>query len=199
MRRTTILGYNLQKQSARRGLVIAVYALLTLLLVAGWFLDRLQTTGLYIYFAAFLVNYFVFGGYGPSGLIKPFSGKAAHNPPMPSSLIELELRMAGATIEPNPDDYRNDERETARRDRVHYQAYQAIVVLFCPIWLIAMWQNRPPHFVQPALLPALLYVLVLPIILLAITLPQAILLWTEPDLEPDPAEPSAQTAVKLIP
>jgi hypothetical protein len=198
MRRTTILGYNMQTQSARRGLVISVYALLTALVVGAWLLDHLQTTSVYIYFAAFFINYFVFGGYGPSGLIKPFTGKAPRNQPIPSSLIELELRMAGARVEPDPDDYRNDERDLARRDRVHYQAYQAVTLLFCPIWLFSMWEIHPPRFIPAALLPILLYLVVLPAILLAITLPQAILLWTEPDLVPDPQEPSAQTAFKAI-
>jgi hypothetical protein len=34
----------------------------------------------------------------------------------------------------------------------------------------------------------LLYLIVLPMILLAITLPQAIILWTEPDMVPEPDE-----------
>ena len=184
MRRTTILGYDMQRQSARRGLVIAVYALLAVLLIGGWFFDHLQVTGVYIYFAAFFINYFVLGGYGPSGLIKPFTGKGPRTQPIPSNLVELELYTAG-NLARNPDEYRNDERELQRRDRAHYQAWQAVVVLFCPIWLIAIWQNRPPHFIPARILPAMLYLFVLPAILLAVTLPQAILLWTEPDLDSD--------------
>lgn len=185
MRRTTVLGINMETRSARRRLVVAVYVLLFLLGLGGWFLDHLRTTGVYFYFAAFLINYVAFGGYSPGGLIKPFSGKVPRNAPIPSSLVELELRMAGAPIERDANEYRNDERELARRDRVHYQAYQAVIVLFCPIWLIAIWENHPPHFIPPGLLPMLLYVIVLPAIALAITLPQAILLWSEPDFVDD--------------
>jgi hypothetical protein len=195
MRRTTILGYDMQRQSARRGLVIAVYSLLAALLTGGWFLDHLQTTGIYVYFAVFFINYFVLGGYGSSGLIKPFTGKGPRTQPAPSNLVELELYAAG-NLARNPDEYRNDERELQRRDRVHYQAWQAVVVLFCPIWLIAIWQNHPPRFIPAGLLPSLLYLFVLPAILIAVTLPQAILLWTEPDLDPQ-TEPAPEPAPAL--
>lgn len=191
MRSTTVLGFNMETQTARRRLVLAVYALLTLLVAAGWFLDHLRTTGIYVYFAAIFINYVAFGGYSSGGLIKPFSGKGPRNAPLPSSLLELELRVAGAPLDRDSSEYRNDEREIARRDRVHYQAYQAVILLLCPIWLVATWENHPPHFISAPLLPILLYLIALPAILLAITLPQAILLWTEPDLAPDPEDESA--------
>jgi len=187
MRRTTVLGFNMEKQSARRRLVVAVYTLLAALVAAGWLLDRFHESGIYIYFAAFFLNYFVFGGYGPSGMVKPFNGKGPRTQPLPSGLIELELYATGNLAQP-PSPCRNDERELQRRDRVHYQAYQGITVLLALIWILAMWENHPPHFIPEGLLPALLYLVVLPAILLAITLPQAIILWTEPDLAPEPED-----------
>ena len=184
MRNKAIFGFSMEKQSSRRRLVVAAYALLGSMVVAGWFLDRLNDTGVYVYLVAFAINYSIFGGYGPSGLIKPFSGAPNRNRTIPSSLVELQLAVAG--YRPASDaGYRNDERELQRRDRVHYQAYQAICALLAAVWIIAMWEVHPPRFIPPHLLPILLYPVVLPIILLAITLPQAILLWTEPDLEPD--------------
>lgn len=193
MRRTTVFGIPMQTRTARRRLVVSVYAGLALLVAAGWGLDRLQTTGVYVYFAAYFIGSFVFGGYGPSGLIKPFNGRGPRVQPMPSSLVELQLRMTGALERPDPDAYRNDEREMGRRDRVHYQAYQAICVLLAAIWFLALWELHPPRFVPAGLLPVLLYLIALPGVLLAITLPQAILLWTEPDLEVE-AEPDLRTA-----
>jgi hypothetical protein len=191
MRRTTVFGYNMQKQIARRRLIVAVYALLALLLVAGWFLDHLHVSGFYIYFAGYFLSYFVLGGYGPRGLIKPFHGRGPRTQPMPSNLVELELRYYGNLPAADPDEYRNDERELQRRDRVHYQAYQAICVLLAGIWLLATWTLHPPRFMPAGLLPVLLYFIVLPAILLAITLPQAILLWTEPDLATETEDDSA--------
>lgn len=185
MRRTTVLGFNMAKQAARRRLVAATYTLLGLLVATGWLLDRFQASGIYIYFAAYFISYFVFGGYGPSGLIKPFNGRAPRVQPMPANLMELELRATGNLDNPNPAQYRNDEREVERRDRVHYQAYQSICVLLALIWFLAMGELHPPRWIPAGLLPMLLYLVALPAVLLAITLPQAILLWTEPDLEPD--------------
>lgn len=190
MRKTRLFGHDMSRQATRRRLVVSAYALLAVLVAAGWRLDRFHSTGAYVYFTAYFISYFVFGGYGSSGLIKPFNGKGPRVQPMPSNLVELQLRATGALEHPDPDEYRNDERELARRDRVHYQAYQGICGLLALIWFLAMWELHPPHFLPAGLLPILLYLLALPGVLLAITLPQAILLWTEPDLEPDAAADS---------
>jgi hypothetical protein len=192
MRNKRVFGLSMESRNNRRRLVVAAYALLALLAIGGWFLDRLNDTGVYAYLAAFFINYYIFGGYGPSGLIKPFSNKSQHNKPIPTSLVELQLAVAGYRSVTDGTD-RNDERELQRRDRVHYQAYQAICVLLAVIWILAMWETHPPRFIPARLLPMLLYPVVLPIILLAITLPQAILLWTEPDMDVE-ADEEAQTA-----
>jgi hypothetical protein len=192
MRSTTVLGFNMQGQQSRRRLVIAVYALLAAAMVAGWFLDRFRATGsIYVYFVALFINWKIFGGYGTAGLVKPFTGKGPRNQPMPSDLVELALYSTGSLPSTLAPEYRNDEREVARRDRVHYQAYQVIAILLCPIWFIAHWELHPRRFVPAGLLPILLYCIALPAILLAVTLPQAIILWTEPD---SIAELDAETA-----
>lgn len=193
MRSTTILGFKMEKQSARRSLVVAVYLLLAILVVAGWFLDRLLETGVYIFWAAFFLNYFVLGGYGPEGLVKPFTGTGFRHRPVPSNLVELELYATG-NLQNSPSEYRNDERELRRRDHVHYQAYQALCVLLAGIWLISVWTLHPPRFIPAGLLPILLYLVVFPVILIALTLPQSIVLWTEPDLDPgSEVEPAPAT------
>lgn len=172
----------MEKRTARRRLVVAVYAGLALMIAGGWFLDHLRTSGFYVYWAAILINWRVFGGYGNSGLIKPFSGRAPRQSG-PSSLLELELYRYGNLAGPDEAKYRNDEREVLRRDRVHYQAYQWIIVLLAVIWLLATWQNDPPRFLSAGMMAMMLYLVIVPVIVLAITLPQAILLWTEPDVE----------------
>jgi hypothetical protein len=185
MRKTTVLGYNMERQTSRRRLVVAVYAILIVLIAIGWFVDRLKVSGYYLYFAALFLNWRVLGGYGTEGLVKPFTGKGPSNQPMPSDLTELQLYAAGNLVSGFPNEYRNDERELQRRDRVHYQADQWICGLLAIIWFFSNWELHPPHFVPAGLLPILLTLFVLPAILLAITLPQAILLWTEPDILPD--------------
>jgi len=195
MRKTTLFGFNMERRPNRRRLVVVVYAVLSVLLVGGWYLDRFGLTGsVYVYFIAMFLNWKVLGGYGPKGLVKPFTGEGPSVQPMPSNLVELELYAAGNLPGAGPDEYRNDERELARRDRVHYQAYQVVALLLCPIWFIAQWEVRPPRFVPAGLLPMLLEWIALPAVLLAVTLPQAIILWTEPDVAADFEEEPALTA-----
>ncbi|MGB6134924.1 MAG: hypothetical protein WBG54_24320 [Acidobacteriaceae bacterium] len=196
MRKTTVFGYNMEKQASRRRLVAVVYAVLALSMAGCWFIDRLHVSSFYLYFfVLFFVNQKIFGGYGVQGLVKPFTGKGPRNAPMPSNLVELQLRLTGALPTPDPNPYRNDERELMRRDRAHYQAYQGIAVLLAFMWFLASWDLHPPRFIPPGLLPILLYCIALPAVLLAITLPQAIILWTEPDLAPD-REEEAHSAVQ---
>jgi hypothetical protein len=85
---------------------------------------------------------------------------------------------------------RGDERETHRRDHAHFRAYYflgygLIAALFAGYF-------KGPNPITPLLPPALQqFLLQLPYIVLVatgmlyLTLPQAILLWTEPDMEPD--------------
>ena len=85
---------------------------------------------------------------------------------------------------------RGDERETYRRDHAHYLAYYSlgyglIAALFASYF-------RGPNPITPRLPLALQgFLMLLPYIILGgtgilyITLPQAILLWTEPDMEAD--------------
>lgn len=179
MRKTKVFGLSMETRSARRRLVVVVYALLAALLAGGWFLDQFHVTGPYLYYAAWFIGYFVFGGVGPRGLIKPFTGKGPRNQPMPSNLMELHLAATGALPRPEPSEYRNDERELHLRDRAHYRAYGVLFTVFAPIWLIALWT---PRLISPALALHLVLLLATAGFLMAITLPQAIILWTEPDM-----------------
>lgn len=189
MDRTAVLGFNMERQSARRRLVVIVYGLLGLSLAGCWFIDRLHVSAFYLYLVVVLfVNQRILGGYGARGLLKPFHGKGPRNQPMPSNLMELELYRYGNLDRGSDEDYRNDERELARRDRVHYQAYQGICALLALMWLLASWGLHPPRFLPAGLLPVALYCVAMPAVLLAITLPQAILLWTEPDFEAQPRD-----------
>ncbi|HEU5351356.1 MAG TPA: hypothetical protein VFU55_07140 [Terracidiphilus sp.] len=83
---------------------------------------------------------------------------------------------------------RGDERETHRRDHAHYVAYYALLYLL--IAELVMGNYRGPNPISPHL-PVVLhaflaqspYFLFLATLFLYLTLPQAILLWTEPDME----------------
>jgi hypothetical protein len=59
----TLFDHDMTKQASRRRLVVLIYASLAALLAAGWFVDRLNTSGICVCFAAMFVNLRIFGGY----------------------------------------------------------------------------------------------------------------------------------------
>ena len=172
-------------QARRRTLVILIYAALALLMAGLFLADRWRTTGYYLVFATMLINRLFLGGYDFGGLIRPFNGKAPRRNDQPPPFLLLALRV----YQPPPPDasYRSDERELQQRDRAHYTAYQAITVVLMPLWLLSQWSTFTPRLlahipISPSLF---IYGLVLATIIVALTLPQSILLWSEPDMEPN--------------
>jgi hypothetical protein len=94
------------------------------------------------------------------------------------------------------DHLRLDEHDIAARDRAHYLAYSALrwpaiaAALLGGIFLM----DASPEKVAHALLIASV-----PVAALFFSLPQAILLWSEPDMEPDPEDPAPQSAISDAP
>jgi hypothetical protein len=83
----------------------------------------------------------------------------------------------------------NDERELAARDRAHYQAYGWVLISFFFILWIGVWlPELTRNNMSPAQLLYLIQSLACGAWALALTLPQAILLWTEPDIESEKDE-----------
>jgi hypothetical protein len=169
----------------RRALVLSIYAGLSVLMAALWSVDRWHTSGVYMIFATFLVNRLFLGGYNSGGLIKPFSGKAPwRSPYRETPFLMLALRVYQPL--PGENEYRSDEREMHLRNRAHYQAYKVLTIALTLLWLLADWKMKVPRLLawMHVSVDGLLYALVLMAIVAALTLPQAILLWTEPDMEP---------------
>ena len=181
-----LLGRHIDMASRahRRALVVSIYAAFALLMSLFWMLDHWRVTGVYMIFATILINRLVLGGYNTGGLIKPFNGKAPRSANVPPPFLLLALRM----YEPSLGNaaYANDERELRQRDRAHYSAYQALAVSLALLWLIADWKLTAPRLFNwiPVSADTLLYGFVLAAVVVAQTLPQAILLWTEPDMDP---------------
>ena len=167
----------------RQALVVLIYVGLAALMTGLWFIDRWHASGYWMIFASLFVSRIFLGGQTTGGLIKPFSGKGPRSSPRAPSLLALGLRL----YDPRPEErvYENDERELRQRDRVHYWAYQALVVALLGIWLLTSLKINAPRLAGLLHVSAgrLLYGLVLATIIVSVTLPQAILLWTEPDME----------------
>ena len=87
--------------------------------------------------------------------------------------------------EPEENEYRNDERELALRNRAFYSAYTPITVFIALLWLLMNFRDHIPRLLERFSVPidGLLYGLATAAAIAAVTLPQAILLWTEPDIE----------------
>jgi hypothetical protein len=152
-------------------------------MAALYWLDGWRTTGYYLVFATFAVNRLFLGGYNFGGLIKPFSGKPPHRLDDPPPFLLLALRVYHPQQARN--EYRSDERELEQRDRAHYKAYKALVSFLAILWLISGWSTFAPRlFAWLPISPAVVvYGMVLAAVVAALTLPQAILLWTEPNME----------------
>jgi hypothetical protein len=71
-----------------------------------------------------------------------------------------------------------DEREVAVRNAAYFEAYRALAM-----YSIALWLAWPPIFLLSASTAVrVLLLLTMPLLAMALTLPQAVVLWTEPDV-----------------
>ena len=169
----------------RRTLVVLIYAGLAVLMTGLWLADGWRTSSVWMILASILVNRLILGGYAFGGLIKPFTGRAPARPVEPPPFLVLGLRLYQP--EPGEREFRNDERELRQRDHAHYLAYQVLAVSLIVVWFMAKMRLSVPGLFGFLPMPAdlLVYGMILAIVVAVLTLPQAILLWTEPDMEPE--------------
>jgi len=187
-----ILGrrISMAHQSRRRALVVILYAALAILMVVLFVSTGWRGTGGFVIWAAIFACRFFLGGYYSGGLVKPFNGKAPKQHVMPPSLLALKLRVYQAVPAGDDSAWRSDERELHQRDHAHYLAFQAIGAVICVPMLIASMRLIRPSLMSWIPMPpdAMYYGLTLVALILFLTLPQAILLWTEPDMEEENQE-----------
>ena len=186
-----VLGrhFDMARQEDRRKLVVAIYVVLAVVMAALGWVDTWRGSGYYLVFLAVIINHFLLGGYGRSGLVRPFDGKAPRETNMPSPLIPLGLYLRLTSTLPEGD-WRSDERETVLRGSAHYQAYQWMSAAMGVLWLLSGWATEKSLAfpILHAVAETILYPVVLASVILMLTLPQAILLWTEPDMSNFSAE-----------
>lgn len=176
---------NMARRARRRALVIAIYAGLALAIALTWWWTGWRGTGAWVIYAVIAACRFFLGGYHRGGLVKPFVYRKPVNAEMPPPLLALKLRVYQPVLAADDDGFRNDERELNQRDRAHYQAYQAIGGLIAVEALWASMRMLIPRLQAWAGMTCdqMYYGFSLVAITLFLTLPQAILLWTEPDME----------------
>jgi len=184
-------------RTARRRIVVIYYAATLAFGYCAWdfLLHGMARTGwsgfVTGFFPGFLLAWLtlspgLLGGIHAGGLVRPFSpryGRTAYNAPLTELFLVARRRH-------DDDAAPADERDIAVRDRAHYLALSVIrlvalllaLVVWAAILLRAHW------------LPGVAALGCYALLILAMTLPQAILLWTEPDLISDPeAEPAPAT------
>jgi hypothetical protein len=184
-----VLGIPMQQQSARRKLVVVVYAVLGAVCVASMVFAQTEPF-LYSWaiYATMIVAFFVFGGSGRYGLIKPFPNKPPRQEPTMVDVIRLQLAPMTAGT-PEESSWKNDERELSRRNLAHYQAFQVIGIAVMVILVVATFGLRSAMGLRHAewltvtLALNAIYVMALIGSMLVVTLPAAIILWTEPDID----------------
>ena len=172
-------------RARRRALVVGIYVALAALMAVLWFVTGWRGAGGYLIWGALLLCRLFLGGYYSQGLVKPFNGKAPQERVMPNSLLLLKLRVYQPVLAREESSFRNDERELAQRDRAHYLAYQAVGMAVLAPWLLSSIRVMRPGLTAwiPMGADQLYFGLTTVVLLLFLTLPQAILLWTEPDME----------------
>ena len=188
-----VLGIPMEQRSARRKLVVLVYAVLLLFCLSSIVFARTAPISyswtIYITMAAAMLVFGGVGGFGGRyGLIKPFPNRPPRAEPVMVDAIRLQLAPMTAGT-PDESSWRNDERELSRRDRAHYQAYQVVAGAFPIVLLLAAFGLKVAQgslqltwFTMTMVLQSIFAVALLETVL-AMTLPAAIILWTEPDID----------------
>jgi hypothetical protein len=175
---------SMAQRARRRTLVALIYVLLVCMLAASYAFGAWRIFSPYVIWVVLIACRLFLGGYAAGGMVKPFSGRGAKPFEMPSHLLALQLRVYPAIPGADGEAYRNDERELGLRDRAHYRAYQVLGLSVIAPWAISSLFGDPKLFgLSAATVNHLCAVLLLAILALFLTLPQAILLWTEPDME----------------
>lgn len=171
------LGLIPMETRRRRCVLVVGYYLAWVPVFAGcWFsFDNLFTRFLAFYFCLALLP-FLLGGH-------VFSERSsAPVRPFPDILYRWQAWQRLRGYDRSPGSIILDEHDHAARDRAHYFAYTAIfwiVLLLAPEVVLKLSRLPLPQRPDAILLVAA------PLLILFFSLPQTILLWTEPDLEPE--------------
>jgi hypothetical protein len=182
--------FSMARRTARRRLVVAVYVAIGVLILGAWFLAQ-RWPGLFTPYA-FLILIFItvsLRSHTLDALIKPFNG----NETLSSFGMHPETQDKRYPI-PSilKSKYLNDEWDLRRRNEAHWRAYRWIYPMIALPWFIAAmkftaagmskdyWFSR---YASSYSYDLLLYSLLTALVCVYATLPQAILLWTEPDME----------------
>jgi len=174
----------------RRRLVVAFYALFGSLLLASWAKGS-QTGGGFLTIEFTLLVGPLLGGYfaginaltGKTGLVEPFEPRKTLKYPESASIFRPSSLLH--PVEDNDPELRSDERATRRRDHAHYISHGFLGSVIAAGFLLEFDSNSGISWshMSPVTVNKIVYFLLQILYISSMTLPQAILLWTEPDME----------------
>lgn len=186
LRTTKYLGLSMASRRNRRLLVIATYGAFALSIAVHAIRHpsgRFGDLGFDVLLCLLLTSRIAFGYLVPTS---PFS----HNAASVSSVPEVKSLMHPERNAPFRDEERDpeplDERDIIVRNRAYYVAFNAILGYSILAWLVGSFL-ADPKFSNRFDLGFLTQYGLLPILVMATTLPQAVILWTEPDVIEEPA------------
>src|SRR5579859_8031942 len=111
--------------------------------------------------------------------------KLAKFAPLGQRPVSVEITRLGLTPGPR-DPYDPDERQATIRNAAHYHAFRFVIYYAGVLFLALMFSDS----LERATAHRLVMALVLLLVFMVLTLPQAIILWTEPDV-PEEARSSS--------
>jgi hypothetical protein len=185
LRNTEYFGFSMAAQRNRRLLVIITYLGFSLLVIVHAFRHRGNSADLtfFVFICVILAGRAAFGYIVP---VYPFSYSAASV----SAVPEVKSLLHPERNEPFRDEERDpappDEREIVVRNRAYYLAFNTVMVYTLALAIVGGFVSDP-QFSSRLPVGAIAPYALLPILLMVTTLPQAIMLWTEPDVLAEPA------------
>ena len=161
----TIFGISMAFKTSRRWLVLICYGVLCASILLAFFAKSME-----VRFALTVIMNMVFGS-----VQFVIFYKLAKDTVLP---MQQDVRTAslGLLRKGSSNANKPDEREVAIRNAAYYKAYRVIVIACLLLMPIAM------NILISPLNEGLLALFMCSFLVVALTLPQAIILWTEPDL-----------------
>jgi|SRR5580692_7142541 hypothetical protein len=184
--------FNMASQIRRRRLVVVFYGIFGALLIANWLMGS-HTGGGWITIEFTLLVGPILGGYFARigvlsqgrGLVAPFEPQKILKYPKSATILKPSTLLH--PVVDNDPELRIDERSVRRRDHAHYVSHGWLGSILA-LGFILEYGNYSSISIglSSDSIHRMVYYLLQIGYILSMTLPQAILLWTEPDMEPEP-------------
>jgi len=185
---------DIASRARRRWLVSVFYGVFGALLLVNW-LKGSHTLGGFLTIEFTLLIGPVLGGYfagssnlfGRAGLVGPFTARKTLKYPDSASILRPST-LLHPVVDDDPE-LRSDERALRRRDYAHYVSHQVLGAVVSAGFLLeycshsVLSDDIERIGLSSAAVNQIVYCLLQIAWILDVTLPQAILLWTEPDME----------------